>query len=143
MSTLPVPAILLDSLLSLHDFERAAEATLKPKVRRLLPIDFNRLTLSAQSWSYYACAADDSQTARENVAVWDEVRFRPRVLRDVSGEVDMRTTLVECEARLPFYIGPAAMGSAFSSSLSSACSPFYPLRGLSVRSFHRARSQGR
>lgn len=25
--------------------------------------------------------------------------------------MDMRTTLVGCEARLPFYIGPAAMGS--------------------------------
>ncbi|CEQ42484.1 SPOSA6832_04289 [Sporobolomyces salmonicolor] len=80
-------------MLSLHDFERAAEATLKPK-----------------SWAYYYSGADDGQTFKQNHAIWDEVKLRPRVLRDVSGELDLRTSIVGCESRLPFMISPAAMG---------------------------------
>ncbi|GAA5875448.1 hypothetical protein JCM1840_003159 [Sporobolomyces johnsonii] len=93
MPPLPSPALPIDSMLSLHDFERAAEATLKPK-----------------SWAYYYSSADDGQTFKQNHAIWDEIKFRPRVMRDVSGELDLTTSIVGCEARLPFMISPAAMG---------------------------------
>ncbi|GAA5887897.1 hypothetical protein JCM6882_000790 [Rhodosporidiobolus microsporus] len=93
MANLPTPTTPLDSLLNLYDFERSAEATLKPK-----------------SWAYYASTADDGQTYRDGLDIWDDLRFRPRVMRDVSGEVDLRTTVAGCEARLPIMISPAAMG---------------------------------
>ncbi|GAA5820603.1 hypothetical protein JCM11251_003071 [Rhodosporidiobolus azoricus] len=93
MANLPTPTTPLDSLLNLYDFERVAEETLKPK-----------------SWAYYASTADDGQTYRDGLSIWDDLRFRPRVLRDVSGEVDLRTTLVGCESKLPIMISPAAMG---------------------------------
>ncbi|GAA6028487.1 hypothetical protein JCM8097_007052, partial [Rhodosporidiobolus ruineniae] len=90
---LPTPTTPLDALLNLRDFEREAERTLKPK-----------------SWAYYHSSADDGQTFRESSEIWHEVRFRPRVMRDVSGEVDLRTTVAGVETRLPIMISPAAMG---------------------------------
>ncbi|GAA5862627.1 hypothetical protein JCM8547_003493 [Rhodosporidiobolus lusitaniae] len=93
MASLPTPSASLDSLISLADFERSAQATLKPK-----------------SWAYYASTADDGITNRDNIDLWDEVRFRPRVLRDVGGEVDMSVELAGVKSRVPFMISPAAMG---------------------------------
>ncbi|GAA5999934.1 hypothetical protein JCM10207_005978 [Rhodosporidiobolus poonsookiae] len=93
MAALPTPITPLDQLLNLDDFERSAEATLKPK-----------------SWAYYASSADNGQTYRESASIWNEVRFRPRVMRDVGGEVDLRTTIGGCETSVPLMISPAAMG---------------------------------
>ncbi|BGP48600.1 hypothetical protein JCM10450v2_004476 [Rhodotorula kratochvilovae] len=91
---LPTPATPLASLLNLADFERSAKATLKPK-----------------SWAYYSSTADDGWTAQQSQDIWSQIRFRPRVLQDVDGEVDLRTSTVGCESRLPFMISPAAMGT--------------------------------
>ncbi|GAA5924865.1 hypothetical protein JCM10213_000462 [Rhodosporidiobolus nylandii] len=93
MATLPTPTTPLSSLLSLRDFELSAEATLKPK-----------------SWAYYSSVADDGQTAQQGLDVWEDIRFRPRVLRDVGGDVDLQTTIAGCKSRVPFMISPAAMG---------------------------------
>ncbi|GAA5893496.1 uncharacterized protein JCM6883_003538 [Sporobolomyces salmoneus] len=91
--SLPTPATPLDSILSLHDFEISAQATLKPK-----------------SWAYYESSADDGQTYRRSKEIWREIRFRPRVMRDVSGEVDLRTDFFGFESEMPIMISPAAMG---------------------------------
>ncbi|GAA5967853.1 hypothetical protein JCM11641_005786 [Rhodosporidiobolus odoratus] len=93
MATLPTPTAPLSSLLSLKDLELSAEETLKPK-----------------TWAYYSSVADDGQTAREGLELWDEVRFRPRVLKDVSGEVDLQTEVAGCQMDMPVMISPAAMG---------------------------------
>ncbi|BGP32502.1 hypothetical protein JCM10296v2_004283 [Rhodotorula toruloides] len=90
---LPTPTRPLSSLLNLDNFERSAEATLKPK-----------------SWVYYASAADDGWTAEQSKAIWQHVRFRPRVLRDVGGDVDLQTKIAGIESQLPFMVSPAAMG---------------------------------
>ncbi|KPV74993.1 uncharacterized protein RHOBADRAFT_53905 [Rhodotorula graminis WP1] len=63
-----------------------------------------------RSWAYYASAADDGWTAQQSKDVWSQVRFRPRVLRNVDGPLDLRTRIVGNESRLPFMISPAAMG---------------------------------
>ncbi|GAA5874806.1 hypothetical protein JCM16303_002992 [Sporobolomyces ruberrimus] len=93
MSSLPTPTTPLDSILSLHDFETSAKATLKPK-----------------SWAYYESSADDGQTYSRSKTIFREIRFRPRVMRDVSGPVDLRTNLFGFESQMPFMISPAAMG---------------------------------
>ncbi|GAA5897903.1 hypothetical protein JCM8208_003188 [Rhodotorula glutinis] len=92
MVPLPTPDTPLSSLLNLDDFERSAEATLKPK-----------------SWAYFASAADDGYTAQQSKDVWSQVRFRPRVLRNVDGPLDLRTRILGFECRLPFMVSPAAM----------------------------------
>lgn len=122
---LPTPDTPLSALLNLDDFERSAEATLKPKVRALdprgaiMPRDTAGLTSLGppprrrhplQSWAYYASAADDGWTAQQSKSIWSQVRLRPRVLRNVDGPVDLRTRIVGHESRLPFMISPAAMG---------------------------------
>ncbi|ORY89263.1 putative L-lactate dehydrogenase [Leucosporidium creatinivorum] len=90
--SLPTPATPLDACLNLHDFERVAEETLKPK-----------------SWAYYASAADDLRTKDLNTSIYSQVRFRPRVLVDVQ-QADASTTILGYKSRYPFFIAPAAMG---------------------------------
>lgn len=122
MVPLPTPDTPLSSLLNLDDFERSAEATLKPKVRSLSPgrrrEDSQRAAAdaprrppssSSQSWAYFASAADDGYTAQQSKDVWSQVRFRPRVLRNVDGPLDLRTRILGYESRLPFMASPAAM----------------------------------
>ncbi|GAA6064649.1 hypothetical protein JCM10212_005235 [Sporobolomyces blumeae] len=94
MPPLPVPTTPLDSILNLDDFERSAHATLKPK-----------------SWAYYKSSADDGDTYERNTSIWRDVKFRPRVLRDVSGKVDTRVSILgNFDCSFPLMISPAAMG---------------------------------
>lgn len=56
----------LDTILSLHDFEAVATEM-----------------LSRSAYAYYASAADDEVTMRENHVAFGRVFFRPRILVDV------------------------------------------------------------
>ncbi|KWU47086.1 hypothetical protein RHOSPDRAFT_28145 [Rhodotorula sp. JG-1b] len=78
--------------LNLDDFEKAAEALLKPK-----------------AWAYYRSAADDERTFSWNRDAFSLIRFRPRVLRNVL-PVDLSTSILGHRSRMPIYISPAAMG---------------------------------
>ncbi|GAA5831871.1 hypothetical protein JCM5353_008127 [Sporobolomyces roseus] len=93
MTYLPSPSTPLDSILSLHDFETSAQATLK-----------------AKSWAYYESSADDGKTYARSKSIWKEVRLRPRVLRDVSEVIDLSTNIFGFRSSTPFMIAPAAMG---------------------------------
>ncbi|GAA5950715.1 hypothetical protein JCM3765_000587 [Sporobolomyces pararoseus] len=93
MPSLPTPTTPLDSILSLHDFETSAKETLKPK-----------------SWAYYESSADDGETYKRSKEIWQEIKFRPRVMRDVSGDIDLRTSFFGFESSMPIMISPAAMG---------------------------------
>ena len=119
MRSLPTPTTPLDSVLSLHDFEISAKETLKPKVRNFLRIPSlckaDRKFDSFQSWAYYESSADDGQTYKRSKEIWQEIKFRPRVMRDVSGDVDLRTSFFGFESSMPIMISPAAMGSEFNS----------------------------
>jgi len=96
MTSLPSPSTPLDSILSLHDFETSAQATLK-----------------AKSWAYYESSADDGKTYARSKSIWRDIRLRPRVLRDVSEVIDLSTNIFGFLSSTPFMIAPAAMGSEF------------------------------
>ncbi|GAA5925573.1 uncharacterized protein JCM15063_005061 [Sporobolomyces koalae] len=93
MAMLPTPMTPLSSILNLHDFQVVAKATLKPK-----------------SWAYYESSADDGDTYERNTSIWKHVQLRPRVMRDVSGPIDLSIDFLGFESALPIMISPAAMG---------------------------------
>ncbi|KAF2199695.1 mitochondrial cytochrome b2-like protein [Delitschia confertaspora ATCC 74209] len=97
----------LETLISSHDFETVASKT-----------------LSAKAWAFYSSAATDCVTHRANKEYFDRIWFRPRVLRNMAGPVNMRTTILEerkCRGKqedvdmpdvsmsAPFFCAPAAM----------------------------------
>ncbi|SCZ88508.1 BZ3500_MvSof-1268-A1-R1_Chr2-1g04456 [Microbotryum saponariae] len=91
---LPSPTTPLASCLNLHDIEKVAQQTLKPK-----------------SWAYYHSSADDSLAMERNRSVYSQIRFRPRALKPVA-QVDTSTYILGYKSNYPFFISPAAMGSA-------------------------------
>uniref|UniRef100_A0A7S1UI71 FMN hydroxy acid dehydrogenase domain-containing protein n=1 Tax=Phaeomonas parva TaxID=124430 RepID=A0A7S1UI71_9STRA len=60
------------------------------------------------AWDYYASGALDMITLRENRAAWGRLRFRPRILRDVT-HVDASTTVLGKKVSMPICIAPTAM----------------------------------
>ncbi|MBV8789619.1 MAG: alpha-hydroxy-acid oxidizing protein [Mycobacterium sp.] len=58
-------------------------------------------------YDYFAGAAGDEVTLADNVAAWDRVRLRPRVLRDVSN-VDTSTTALGVPVASPIHVAPTA-----------------------------------
>lgn len=107
----------LENCLNIDDIERAAEKLLKPK-----------------AYAYYASAGDDekSKQSQSNASLssfhlisplpasrhysakywnhdsFDQVRFRPRALRDVKN-VDTRIDILGVSSTMPFFVAPAAM----------------------------------
>ncbi|KAK4046261.1 hypothetical protein OIV83_006184, partial [Microbotryomycetes sp. JL201] len=86
------PPMSLSSCVNIADIEAAGEQLLKPK-----------------AFAYYASAADDERTKNWNHDSFAKVRFRPRVLRDVT-EADLSRNILGFKSTLPFFIAPAAMG---------------------------------
>lgn len=66
-----------------------------------------RGSLPQAAYDYIAGGAEDERTMADNVAAWDRVRLRPRVLRDVSG-VDTRITVLGHEVAAPILVAPTA-----------------------------------
>ena len=83
------PATNLEELVSLFDFEEAAERCISHMV-----------------WEYYSGVADEI-TLRWNREAYDRLRLRPRVLVDVS-KIDTRTRLFGQELAHPILLAPAA-----------------------------------
>ena len=81
----------MPELLSLHDYELAAQAALGPA-----------------AFDYYAGGAMDEITLRENRAGFDRLRLRPRVLVDVSCR-QLSTTLLGRSIPFPVLIAPTAL----------------------------------
>jgi 4-hydroxymandelate oxidase len=77
-------------LISLADYERAAQAS-----------------LSAGAWGYYAGGAGDELTLRDNLAAWQRIAIRPRVLVGV-GKRDLSVTVLGRERPHPLVIAPMA-----------------------------------
>uniref|UniRef100_A0A8C6JRK9 (S)-2-hydroxy-acid oxidase n=1 Tax=Melopsittacus undulatus TaxID=13146 RepID=A0A8C6JRK9_MELUD len=57
------------------------------------------------AWDYFAAGADDCSTRDENILAYKRIRFRPRMLRDVS-MMDIRTKLLGTEISFPVGIAP-------------------------------------
>jgi 4-hydroxymandelate oxidase len=66
-----------------------------------------RSGLTPPAYDYYAGGADDELTLADNVAAWQRLRLRPRVLRDVS-VVDPATTVLGTAVRMPVLVAPTA-----------------------------------
>ncbi|NXR02669.1 HAOX2 oxidase, partial [Sagittarius serpentarius] len=57
------------------------------------------------AWDFFAAGADDCSTRDENILAYKRIRFRPRMLRDVS-MLDIRTKLLGTEISFPVGIAP-------------------------------------
>uniref|UniRef100_A0A0D6R570 (S)-2-hydroxy-acid oxidase n=1 Tax=Araucaria cunninghamii TaxID=56994 RepID=A0A0D6R570_ARACU len=59
-------------------------------------------------FDYYASGAEDQWTLHENRNAFERIRFRPRILIDVTN-VDMNTTVLGFKISMPIMIAPTAM----------------------------------
>ncbi|NWI66034.1 HAOX2 oxidase, partial [Todus mexicanus] len=57
------------------------------------------------AWDFFAAGADDCSTRDENILAYKRIRFRPRILRDVS-MIDIRTKLLGTDISFPVGIAP-------------------------------------
>jgi len=73
------------------DYERLAEQTLDPG-----------------AFGYYAGGAGDERSLAGNVAAWEALHLRPRVLVDVS-EVSTATTVLGTPVSMPLLVAPTAI----------------------------------
>jgi isopentenyl diphosphate isomerase/L-lactate dehydrogenase-like FMN-dependent dehydrogenase len=80
----------VEQLLSVADYERAAEERLEPG-----------------PWAYLSGGSGDEWTLRENRAAFARWTFRPRVLCDVS-EISTATTVLGSQVGLPVVVAPVA-----------------------------------
>jgi isopentenyl diphosphate isomerase/L-lactate dehydrogenase-like FMN-dependent dehydrogenase len=82
-------------LLTLRDYERAAEAVLPP-----------------EKWAYLASGAGDEQTLDDNVTAFRRWRLRPRMLVDVQ-DVAMASTILGTSIAMPVLVAPTAQQRLF------------------------------
>jgi isopentenyl diphosphate isomerase/L-lactate dehydrogenase-like FMN-dependent dehydrogenase len=80
----------VETALNVADYERLAAETLQPG-----------------AYGYFAGGAGDEVTLRENVAAFQRLRLRPRVLADVSG-VTTAATVLGHEVSMPILVAPVA-----------------------------------
>ncbi|NXL95745.1 HAOX2 oxidase, partial [Alectura lathami] len=92
------------------------------------------------AWDFFAAGADECSTRDENILAYKRIRFRPRMLRDVS-MLDTRTKILGTEISFPVGIAPTgfhqlawpngekstaraakAMGTCYIASTYSTCS---------------------
>jgi 4-hydroxymandelate oxidase len=59
------------------------------------------------AWNYYQSGSDDEVTLRDNRAVFERIRLRPRMLVDVSA-VELSTTVLGTPVSMPILVAPSA-----------------------------------
>ncbi|KAG9443666.1 hypothetical protein H6P81_015006 [Aristolochia fimbriata] len=67
-----------------------------------------REALPKMNYDYFRGGAEDQHTLRENVAAFQRITFRPRVLVDVSS-IDMSTSILGYKIPAPIVIAPTGM----------------------------------
>ncbi|EFJ29328.1 hypothetical protein SELMODRAFT_266585 [Selaginella moellendorffii] len=63
--------------------------------------------LPKMAFDYYASGAEDQWTLKENRTAFERIRFRPRILVDVTN-VDMTTTVLGFKISMPIMVAPTA-----------------------------------
>ncbi|PUU78544.1 FMN-dependent dehydrogenase-domain-containing protein [Tuber borchii] len=81
----------LNTIINTFDFEAIAERTVTPK-----------------TWAFYSSAATDLLSMKLNKKAFDQVLFRPRVMRN-NESADTRTKILGFDTGVPFFIAPTAM----------------------------------
>ena len=74
-------------------------------------LEYERLAegaLEEGALGYFAGGACDERTLRENVAAFERLKLRPRMLVDVS-EVSAKTTVLGTEVSMPLLVAPTAI----------------------------------
>ena len=90
-------------------FPRDASRTAGPEPVNLREFEaYAKNTMPRNAWDYYASGALDMITLRENRDAWSRLRFRPRILRDVSA-INPETTVLGQRVAMPICIAPSAM----------------------------------
>ena len=87
----PAPPVDLALLVATRDFEAPAAERLHPVAR-----------------AYIDGGSFDQRTLRDNLAIWDAYRLRPRMLADISG-LTPATTVLGRPTALPVGVAPAAL----------------------------------
>ncbi|XP_068657816.1 peroxisomal (S)-2-hydroxyacid oxidase GLO4-like [Aristolochia californica] len=67
-----------------------------------------REVLPKMNYDYYRGGAEDQYTLKENIAAFQRITFRPRVLVDVSS-IDMSTSILGYKVSAPIMIAPTGM----------------------------------
>jgi L-lactate dehydrogenase (cytochrome) len=98
--------------------DRATDSGLLARRAKLAPISHILNTrdmaqvaesiMDPAGWAYYASAADDEVTLRENEAAFGRLWLRPRVLVDVS-KVDTSAELLGAASSFPLYVTATAL----------------------------------
>lgn len=65
--------------------------------------------MTKEGWDYYSSGAGDELTLAENQLAFRRIRFRPRVLVDVS-KIDTTHNLLGFKSALPIYVTATALG---------------------------------
>ncbi|KIX10308.1 uncharacterized protein Z518_01390 [Rhinocladiella mackenziei CBS 650.93] len=81
----------LESLINAHDFELAAQNS-----------------ATAKTWAFYSSACNDLITKDLNASLFNQVLFRPRVMRRVD-RINTETTILGLHVSFPLMVSPAAM----------------------------------
>lgn len=82
----------LTSIINVAGFEKVAEAF-----------------LSDAGWAYYSSGAEDEISLGDNRRIFDKIRLRPRILRNVE-LVSTATEILGYPSSLPIYISPTGLG---------------------------------
>ena len=110
----------LDAIINLHDFEDAAHKR-----------------LSAKSWAYYTCGANDSFTKEANAHWYRKIMLRPRLLVGVR-EVDCSTTILGRKYSMPVFSAPAALAKLSHPDGELAIARATALKGTTMVACHNA-----
>jgi len=78
----------LSNIINVDDFELVAEKYLSP-----------------EGWAYYSSAAEDETSKQDNARLFQLLKLRPRILRDVNS-ITTNTTILGNESSVPFFICP-------------------------------------
>ncbi|KAL4940575.1 hypothetical protein BDV06DRAFT_213361 [Aspergillus oleicola] len=81
----------LEALISVHDFESVA-----------------RKKYTQKTFAFYSSAATDLVSHHTNLASYNQIMLRPRVLRNVK-DVETPRAILGCSSSAPFFVSPAAM----------------------------------
>ncbi|KDQ21621.1 hypothetical protein BOTBODRAFT_99401 [Botryobasidium botryosum FD-172 SS1] len=87
----PLVKFSLSQMISLHDFEEAAQEN-----------------LSKKAWAYFSSGATDQITLAMNQSVYQKVFFQPRTMVDVSS-VSTKSTMLGHPVDIPIFICPTGM----------------------------------
>ncbi|KZT06829.1 uncharacterized protein LAESUDRAFT_138709 [Laetiporus sulphureus 93-53] len=84
----------------------------KPRINRILSLwDMEDVAMNVMAYktkAYYASAAEDETTLKENARAFSRFFFHPRVLRPIS-KADPSTTILGFRSSLPIFVSGAAL----------------------------------